>query len=172
MNLSIFLKVSCLMNMKIQFLKNYIRAVMGDKINSIIEQIQNEDIENGFSFWRPTIGNHTSIALNNLKNPDIFSTPFNDKSIEQQLRTSFSLLSCSNRKNEVEGTRRTGLAIGKVQSGKTTSFSLLSALAADNNFKIVIHLLGTANSLKESNFKDVKKILSIDSNRLNGTRWK
>ncbi len=48
--------------------------------------------------------------------------------------------------------RRTGLAIGKVQSGKTSAFIALTALAFDNNINIVIIFGGATNILlKQTN---------------------
>ena len=43
--------------------------------------------------------------------------------------------------------KRTGLAIGKIQSGKTLSFTILIALAAANGYNKVIVLAGTKKSL-------------------------
>ena len=40
----------------------------------------------------------------------------------------------------------TGIAIGYVQSGKTMSFTTLSALAIDNGFRIIIYLAGIKNN--------------------------
>lgn len=50
----------------------------------------------------------------------------------------------------------TNIAVGYVQSGKTLSFTTLTALAADNGYRIVIYLTGTKNNL-----------LTQTSNRLN-----
>lgn len=43
----------------------------------------------------------------------------------------------------------TNIAVGYVQSGKTLSFTTLTALAADNNWRIIIYLTGTKTNLKE-----------------------
>ena len=42
----------------------------------------------------------------------------------------------------------TGLALGKVQSGKTLSFTALIGLAANNGYRIIIVLSGTKEKLK------------------------
>jgi hypothetical protein len=47
--------------------------------------------------------------------------------------------------------RRTGLALGKVQSGKTMSYITLSALAFDSGYRIVIVLAGRTKALAEQN---------------------
>ncbi|MFC2034211.1 Z1 domain-containing protein [Chloroflexota bacterium] len=46
----------------------------------------------------------------------------------------------------------TGLALGKVQSGKTLSYTTLVALSIDNGYRITIVLAGTKNPLLEQNY--------------------
>jgi len=48
--------------------------------------------------------------------------------------------------------RVTGLALGKVQSGKTLSYTALTALAFDNGYRIAVVLAGTKNPLLEQNY--------------------
>jgi len=48
--------------------------------------------------------------------------------------------------------RVTGLALGKVQSGKTLSYTALAALAFDNGYRITIVLAGTKNPLLEQTY--------------------
>ena len=50
----------------------------------------------------------------------------------------------------------TGLVIGYVQSGKTLSFTSLTALARDNGYRLVILLAGTTNNLVEQSFDRLK----------------
>ena len=59
----------------------------------------------------------------------------------------------------------TGLVIGYVQSGKTLSFTSLSALARDNNYRLVILLAGTTNNLVEQSFSRLKEDLDIEGTR-------
>jgi hypothetical protein len=56
-----------------------------------------------------------------------------------------------------------GIAIGYVQSGKTMSFTTLTALAADNGFRIVIYFAGIKNNLLDQTTKRLKKDLLTDS---------
>ena len=42
---------------------------------------------------------------------------------------------------------RTGLVVGNVQSGKTTSFTTVAALARDNGYRMVIVIAGTSENL-------------------------
>jgi hypothetical protein len=66
------------------------------------------------------------------------------------------------------GDHNTGLIIGYVQSGKTLSFTSLSALAHDNDYQIVLLLAGTTNNLVEQSFERLKKDLEIEKSR----NWK
>ena len=60
------------------------------------------------------------------------------------------------RKNKV------GLALGFVQSGKTMSFTTLAALAADNDYKVVIAILGNTHLLLSQNTTRLLSDLRID----------
>ena len=62
-------------------------------------------------------------------------------------------------------TRRTGLVIGYVQSGKTLSFTSLAAMARDNRFRLVIVLAGTTNNLVEQSFDRLKGDLNVEGAR-------
>ena len=57
----------------------------------------------------------------------------------------------------------TNIAVGYVQSGKTMSFTTLSALAADNHFKVIIYLTGTKTNLLGQTVRRLKKDLDIQS---------
>ena len=49
--------------------------------------------------------------------------------------------------NAVQNIETTHLAVGYVQSGKTMSFTGLTALAKDNGYRMVVYLAGTKNNL-------------------------
>lgn len=57
----------------------------------------------------------------------------------------------------------TNLAVGYVQSGKTMSFTMLTALAADNGYKVVIYLTGTKTNLQDQTANRLKKDLNIQA---------
>lgn len=57
----------------------------------------------------------------------------------------------------------TGIIIGYVQSGKTLSFTTLTALARDNNYQIVIILGGTSTILLQQSTARLRRDLRIDS---------
>jgi hypothetical protein len=115
--------------------------------------------DNGFNLWSKglKIGKNLEWAINNIGIDDKASK-------ERQIAKALEVLSCCNPSHEAMGVKRTGLVVGKVQSGKTTSFALLAAAAADNDYKLIINLLGTNNNLFEHNLTDVQKILGSESN--------
>jgi len=75
--------------------------------------------------------------------------------------TTAILSQCVNPVNTVGST--TGIAIGYVQSGKTMSFTTLTALAIDNGFRIVIYFAGIKVNLLEQTTKRLKKDLHTES---------
>jgi hypothetical protein len=58
----------------------------------------------------------------------------------------------------------TGLVVGRVQSGKTMSFTALAALAHDNGYGVVIVIAGTKNNLIEQTVSRLELDLGIDEN--------
>lgn len=56
----------------------------------------------------------------------------------------------------------TNIAVGYVQSGKTLSFTTLTALAADNNWRIIIYLTGTKTNLKNQTSSRLRSDLLIE----------
>ncbi|WP_421729439.1 Z1 domain-containing protein [Brevundimonas sp.] len=66
--------------------------------------------------------------------------------------------------------QRTGLVIGYVQSGKTLSFTMVTALARDNGYRLVIVLAGTKTNLLDQNDERLKGDLGILGER--GKFWR
>ena len=66
---------------------------------------------------------------------------------------------------------RVGLVIGKVQSGKTSSFTGVSALAADSGYKLVVVIAGTTQLLVNQTASRLRKDLRLDG-PANWERWK
>jgi hypothetical protein len=56
-----------------------------------------------------------------------------------------------------------GLALGYVQSGKTTAFSALTALAADAGYKVIIAFLGATRLLLDQNMSRLETALGLDT---------
>tara|TARA_X000000368_G_scaffold382952_1_gene340439 strand:- start:965 stop:3397 length:2433 start_codon:yes stop_codon:yes gene_type:complete len=128
-----------------------------------INTIKNNNYtESGFKQFDPKIGKHAEYAYKALKNKG-----WDDKAINDQLGKALEVISFCNPRHAARKQSTQGLVMGKVQSGKTTSFSLVSALAADNGYKIIIQFLGTTNLLVEDNFRDVKRLLGLKEDDLN-----
>lgn len=62
----------------------------------------------------------------------------------------------------------TVLALGYVQSGKTTSITALSAAAADRGFKVIVAILGSTLLLRDQNRTRVEDYLGLEENNY---RW-
>ncbi len=114
--------------------------------------------ENGFSIWEPLGRSNTEkVTQANAKGMTELVLKYQEDKAKE-------ILSCCVPRNAMTGSRKVGLVVGKVQSGKTTSFTYLTSLAADNGYKIIIHLLGTTTNLKNDNASAVREILCSDDN--------
>lgn len=60
--------------------------------------------------------------------------------------------------------KRTGLVVGYVQSGKTLSFTTLTALAHDNGFALIVLIAGTLENLKQQTLNRLTSDLELTGN--------
>lgn len=60
----------------------------------------------------------------------------------------------------------TGLVVGFVQSGKTLSFTTVSALAHDNGYALIVLIAGTLENLKQQTLERLKADLELDATGL------
>jgi hypothetical protein len=67
---------------------------------------------------------------------------------------------CGNPKNKTNS--ETGLVFGYVQSGKTMSFTTLTALAKDNDYQIIIVIAGISTNLLDQSTKRLEKDLRLN----------
>lgn len=108
--------------------------------------------KNGFPITR---GNRTQDLLSRFTN-------LQKDELHTLLEETTTILSnCNNPIDTIGNT--TGITIGYVQSGKTMSFTTLTALAIDNGFRIVIYFAGIKNNLLEQTTKRLKKDLLTDT---------
>lgn len=70
-----------------------------------------------------------------------------------------NILSHCNPHNAVGNSETTHLVVGYVQSGKTMSFTGLSALALDNGYRVMVFLAGTKKNLLNQTSKRLRKDL-------------
>jgi hypothetical protein len=114
------------------------------------------------SIWVPKIGKRTRSFLDSLP-PSDFPRQTKATLIDETYRI---LSSCHN-PNDQESNRTTGLVVGRVQSGKTTSFKTLSMMAMDNNFDLIILLAGRTNNLINQNKNEFIKLKESISEKFN-----
>lgn len=107
--------------------------------------------------WKPIVGEETQQLLNYLKLDEV--------STQRLLNETTEILSlCGSPQQDTNS--ETGLVLGYVQSGKTMSFTTLTALARDNNYQIVVIIAGTSKNLVEQSTKRLAKDLQLnDVNR-------
>lgn len=93
-----------------------------------------------------------------------------DESISDIIKNAAETLSYGPNPYNEEVCQKTGIVIGKVQSGKTSNFITLSALAFDNGYDLVVILGGTKNPLVTQNrerireyFDAAKEVLVLDT---------
>jgi hypothetical protein len=102
--------------------------------------------------WQPSIGGETLQFLQHLDIPHY--------SKEVLTREATSILAHCVPPAEVRGTE-TGLIIGYVQSGKTMSFTALTALARDNGYRLVIVITGTTVNLFNQSSERLQRDLRL-----------
>jgi hypothetical protein len=110
---------------------------------------------NSDDHWYPIVGEETQALLDNLPLPDQESrTRVLEEAIEV-IRRCVPPMSASG--------SRTGLVTGYVQSGKTMSFTTVTALACDNGYRMVILIGGTKTNLFKQSNDSLKKDLRLDN---------
>jgi hypothetical protein len=91
--------------------------------------------------WFPFVGEETNELLRSkgFANPDRTLNENGNRVLDETYRI---MQVCGNPNTATNS--ETGIVIGYVQSGKTLSFTTLTALARDNNYQIVIIIAGTS----------------------------
>ena len=112
------------------------------------------------AIWRPFVGEETSELLRS-KGFAGNERPLDDSGQKILDETYRIMQACAN--PSISSSGDTGIVIGYVQSGKTLSFTTLTALARDNNYRIVIVIGGTTKPLLEQTTIRLRKDLRIDS---------
>ena len=117
--------------------------------------------ENQVEIFKPVFGERANELYSRF-------TKLSSEEIETSKKETISILAnCANPKaNEPQNI--TNIVVGYVQSGKTMSFTALSALASDNGFRVIIYFAGNKNNLLEQTTKRLNKdLLNEGKNR----RW-
>lgn len=115
----------------------------------------------GSKEWQPISNGELDDLITNL--------PRLKEKEEAELRQkAFSILAnCLSPKAEPGS--KTGLVIGRVQSGKTMSFTAVAALARDNHYQLIIIITGTTKPLSAQSVNRLRKDLRISQR--NGLKW-
>lgn len=104
--------------------------------------------------WIPEYGEETEKLLTKIFGND------EDAKEKVKVETYHIMKLCGNPEEETNSD--TGLVFGYVQSGKTLSFTTLTALARDNNYQIVIVLAGISKNLVNQSFNRLQNDLNIN----------
>lgn len=103
--------------------------------------------------WTPIVGEETKQLLDYLKLDKV--------STERLLNETKSILAlCGSPEQRTNS--ETGLVFGYVQSGKTMSFTTLTALAKDNDYQIIIVIAGISTNLLDQSTKRLEKDLRLN----------
>lgn len=110
--------------------------------------------------WTPTVGPELTSLLDYLPIPPASKSSLRSETV--------GVLGKCLSPQELEG-RYTGLVVGYVQSGKTMSFTAVTALARDNNYQMVILIGGTSRYLFQQSEDRLKRDLRL--NARNDWKW-
>jgi hypothetical protein len=122
----------------------------------IILRDQNQPIR-----WTPSVGQETLVLLDRLKFPE--------KDRETLKSEAVAVLAQCVPPMASEG-KETGLIIGYVQSGKTTSFTTVTALARDNGYRLVIVITGITRNLFGQSKERIEEDLRLRERH--GRKWR
>jgi len=118
-----------------------------ENINALSSSSNNDN-------WNPEYGEETEKLLSKFFGNDI-------EAKEKVKEETYHIMQlCGNPENETN--EDTGLVFGYVQSGKTLSFTTLTALARDNNYQIVIILAGISTNLVNQSYSRLLNDLNIN----------
>lgn len=110
--------------------------------------------------WQPFVGDETNELLRSkgFTNADRTLNESGERILDETYRI---MQICGNPNNQTNN--ETGIVIGYVQSGKTLSFTTLTALARDNNYQIVIVIAGVSTNLVNQSTQRLTNDLRLDT---------
>lgn len=124
-----------------------------------MDELVHIDVEGGENIWDVKMdGNQRKILERSL-------SEIEDEERAKIFSTAAKILSKCSDPNSTEG-NSIGLGLGKVQSGKTSAFTALTALAIDNGYRIVIILAGNKKNLLNQSTKRLKRQLGNSNNEV------
>jgi hypothetical protein len=110
--------------------------------------------------WLPFVGDETIELLRSkgFANPDKTLNESGERILTETYRI---MQACGNPNKPTNN--ETGIVIGYVQSGKTLSFTTLTALARDNNYQIVIVIAGVSTNLVNQSTQRLSNDLRLNT---------
>lgn len=109
--------------------------------------------------WQPFVGDETMglLRTKGFSNPDGSLNESGNRVLDEAYRV---MQACGNPMTSEN--QDTGIVIGYVQSGKTLSFTTLTALARDNNYQMVIVIAGTSVNLVNQSTERLRRDLRVN----------
>lgn len=124
-----------------------------DGISPEVIEIRPQQLPAGLR-WQPSIGDETITLLNSLTLSQSEKNRLRDESL--------SILGRCIPPTAADA-HEAGLIVGNIQSGKTMSFTTVSALARDNGYRMVIVITGTVKILSNQSIKRLANQLRLNS---------
>lgn len=110
-----------------------------------------------------TDGFFSTHVAKQMKNSDESIT---DEVVNDVFSNAISVLNQCPNPNSVGEFKKTGIVIGKVQSGKTSNFIALLALAFDNGYNLAVVIGGNTTELLTQNVNRIKKSFNVGVDKL------
>jgi hypothetical protein len=123
------------------------------------EQIEIQEV-NPNGIWNPFVGEETNELLRSKGFTNTDGT-LNENGVRILDETYRIMQVCGNPNDATNN--ETGIVIGYVQSGKTLSFTTLTALARDNNYQIVIVIAGISSNLVNQSTQRLESDLRLNT---------
>ena len=131
--------------------------------NNVINAIECSEI-NECSFGEiVTDGFFAKHVAEQMKNSDESIT---DEVVNNVFDNAISILNQCPNPNGLNEFKKTGIVIGKVQSGKTSNFIALLSLAFDNGYNLAVVIGGNTNELLTQNVNRIKKSFNVSVDKL------
>jgi hypothetical protein len=118
--------------------------------------------------WTPFVGDETTGLLRSKGFANVDGIL--DEGGQRVLDETYRIMQVCGNPNQATN-NDTGIVIGYVQSGKTLSFTTLTALARDNNYQIVIVIAGTTTPLVNQSTDRVRKDLRVNNRYGFDQKW-
>lgn len=130
--------------------------------------IKNKNLNN----WMESITTNTEYFnryMDYLRTED-----FPEDSIEKMAKTTKAILAkCAdpNDSNDAENSKKKGLVMGDIQSGKTANYTALINLAADYGYKVIVLLAGMTDSLRVQTQKRIDSgLIGAESDTISSSK--